>query len=117
MLRSVDVYCAPNTGQESFGVILLEAMAARTAVVASDLDSFRQVLGDGSAGLLVPVGDPFAFADGVAVLLDDPLRRAALVERASEVVAEYDWQVVARTVVKVYETVIAADPRSVAEIE
>src|SRR5919201_3433054 len=50
LLRSVDVYCAPNTGQESFGVILLEAMAAQTAIVASDLDPFRRVLDRGRAG-------------------------------------------------------------------
>ena len=92
MLKSIDLYCAPNLGGESFGIILTEAMSAGTAVVASDLDSFRQVLGGGKAGLLVPVGDPFAFADGIATLLDDPLRRAALVDKARAVVAEYDWQ-------------------------
>src|SRR5579875_1094191 len=56
LLRSVDVYCAPNTGQESFGVILLEAMAARAPVVASDIEAFRQVLVGGSAGALFPTG-------------------------------------------------------------
>jgi phosphatidylinositol alpha-mannosyltransferase len=117
LLRSIDVYCAPNLGGESFGIILTEAMSANTAVVASDLDSFRQVLAGGSAGLLTAVGDPFALADGIATLLDDPLRRATLARRARAAVAEYDWQVVARTVVKVYETVIAADPRSVAEAQ
>jgi phosphatidylinositol alpha-mannosyltransferase len=117
LLRSIDVYCAPNLGGESFGIILTEAMSANTAVVASDLDSFRQVLAGGSAGLLTAVGDPFALADGIAALLDDPLRRATLARRARAAVAEYDWQVVARTVVKVYETVIAADPRSVAEAQ
>lgn len=117
MLKSVDVYCAPNLGGESFGIILTEAMSAGAPVVASDLASFRQVLQDGAAGLLVPVGDPFALADGIAELLDDPMRRAALTERARITVADYDWQVVARTVVKVYETVIAADPRSVSEAQ
>jgi phosphatidylinositol alpha-mannosyltransferase len=117
MLKSIDVYCAPNLGGESFGIILTEAMSAGAPVVASDLASFRQVLSDGKAGLLVPVGDPFALADGIAELLDDPLRRAAMARRAQAVVADYDWQVVARTVVKVYETVIAADPRSVGEAQ
>ncbi len=56
-LRSVDVYCAPNTGGESFGIVLVEAMAAGTAVVASDLDAFRRVLNNGEAGRLVPVDD------------------------------------------------------------
>ena len=49
MLTSVDVYCAPNTGQESFGVILLEAMAAQTPIVASELEAFRRVLDGGAA--------------------------------------------------------------------
>ncbi len=56
MLRSVDVYVAPNTGGESFGMILTEAMAAGTPVVASDLDAFRRVL-DGGRPALFPVGD------------------------------------------------------------
>ena len=54
MLRSVDVYVAPNTGGESFGMILTEAMAAGTPVVASDLDAFRRVLDGGRAGRAVP---------------------------------------------------------------
>ena len=57
MLRSVDLYVAPNTGGESFGMILTEAMAAGTPVVASDLDAFRRVLDGGRAGALFPVGD------------------------------------------------------------
>ncbi|MBV8928354.1 MAG: glycosyltransferase family 4 protein, partial [Mycobacteriaceae bacterium] len=56
-LRSADVYCAPNTGGESFGIVLVEAMAASTPVVASDLDAFRRVLLDGAAGRLVPLDD------------------------------------------------------------
>lgn len=117
MLRSVDVYCAPNLGGESFGIILTEAMSAGTPVVASDLDAFRRVLDGGSAGALVPVGDPLALAGAIGALLDDPDRRSALAARARTVVAEYDWPVVAATVLKVYETVIAADPRAVGEAE
>ncbi|MGA8253505.1 MAG: glycosyltransferase family 4 protein, partial [Mycobacterium sp.] len=64
-MRSADVYCAPNTGGESFGIVLVEAMAAGTPVVASDLDAFRRVLRDGEAGRLVPVGDADALADAL----------------------------------------------------
>lgn len=117
MLQSLDVYCAPNLGGESFGIILTEAMSAGAAVVASDLTAFRSVLDGGRAGLLTKVGDPFALADGIATLLDDPLRRDHLVAAAKVAVADFDWAVVAATVVKVYETVIAADPRSVSEAE
>ena len=52
LFRTADVYVAPNTGQESFGIVLLEAMAAGTPVVASDIDAFRRVLDDGRAGRL-----------------------------------------------------------------
>ncbi|TQF66337.1 glycosyltransferase family 4 protein [Rhodococcus spelaei] len=104
-LRSADVYCAPNLGGESFGIVLVEAMAARTPVVASELDAFRRVLRDGTAGMLVPVGDSVALADAVDALLSDPDRRRALVDTATEVVSEYDWPVVAEQILRVYETV------------
>lgn len=113
MLRSVDVYCAPNLGGESFGIILLEAMAAGTAILASDLDAFRRVLDDGRAGVLFPTGDPAGLAGALAGLLDDPAQRAALIATGTEVVAPYDWPVVARHVLDVYEMVIAAAPGAV----
>ncbi|MBO0868117.1 MAG: glycosyltransferase family 4 protein, partial [Micromonosporaceae bacterium] len=72
MLRSIDVYVAPNIGGESFGMILTEAMAAGTPVVASDLDAFRRVLDGGRAGELFPVGDPAGLAAALAARLDDP---------------------------------------------
>lgn len=107
MLRSVDVYCAPNTGQESFGVILLEAMSARTAIVASDLDAFRRVLGEGRAGELFGTGDAAGLAAALARVLDDPGRRAALVAEGARAVAPYDWTVVVQSVLRVYELAIA----------
>jgi phosphatidylinositol alpha-mannosyltransferase len=105
--RSVDVFVAPNTGGESFGIILLEAMAAATPVVASDLDAFRLVLRDGLAGALAPVADPAGLADVCGALLDDAERRQALVAAGCATVARYDWSVVAVEVLRVYETAIA----------
>lgn len=116
MLRSVDVYCAPNLGGESFGIILTEAMSAGTPVVASDLLAFRKVLDGGRAGMLVPVGDSDALATGIATLLDDPEQARALADHGRQVVAGYHWDEVARTVVKVYETVTDIDRRPVAGI-
>ena len=69
-MRSADVYCAPNTGGESFGIVLVEAMAAGTPVVASDLDAFRRVLRDGECGVLVPIGDADALARAVIGVID-----------------------------------------------
>jgi phosphatidyl-myo-inositol alpha-mannosyltransferase len=106
MLRSVDLYVAPNTGGESFGMILTEAMSAGTTVVASDLDAFRRVLDGGRAGALFPVGDSAALTERIAGLLDDPARRAELAARATAVVTAYDWPVVAERVLEVYSTVI-----------
>jgi len=117
LLHSVDLYCAPNTGGESFGMVLTEAMSAGCPVVASDLDAFSRVLEGGAAGVLTPVEDAPALAAAIAGLLDDRQRRAALVTAARKSVAAYDWPSVAARVVKVYETVIAADPRSVAEAD
>jgi phosphatidyl-myo-inositol alpha-mannosyltransferase len=116
-LRSVDVYCAPNIGGESFGMILTEAMAAGTAVVASGLDSFRRVLDDGRAGTLTSPGDPVALAGALGELLADPARRGSLAAAAGERVAMYDWSVVVTQVLRVYETVVAADPRRVSAEE
>jgi phosphatidylinositol alpha-mannosyltransferase len=107
MLRSVDLYVAPNTGGESFGIILTEAMAAGTPVVASDIDAFRRVLEDGACGALFPVGDVDALAATIADLLDDPARRAVLSGEATRSVKRYDWAQVAADVVAVYETVTA----------
>jgi phosphatidylinositol alpha-mannosyltransferase len=104
-LRSVDVYCAPNLLGESFGVVLIEAMAAGAPVVASDLDAFTRVLEDGAAGLLVRRGEPADLAAGVSALLGDPGRRAGLSAAGIQAAAGYDWSVVARRILAVYETV------------
>jgi phosphatidyl-myo-inositol alpha-mannosyltransferase len=106
VLHSVDVFCSPNTGGESFGIVTAEAMAAGLPIVASDIEAFRQVLRGGSAGELFAVGDPADLARTAAGLLDDPARRAELSVAALAAVADYDWSVVARDVVRVYETVV-----------
>jgi phosphatidylinositol alpha-mannosyltransferase len=114
-LRSLDVYCAPNTGGESFGLILTEAMAAGASVVASDLDAFRRVLDDGNAGLLCPVLDDGALANAIRDLLSDKGKRDAVVSAAAARVAAFDWSVVATQVLRVYEAAIAATPGRVHE--
>jgi phosphatidylinositol alpha-mannosyltransferase len=107
MLRSVDIYVAPNTGGESFGIVLLEAMAAGTPVLASDLEAFARVLDHGRAGVLFPSEDSSALAKAADELLDNPLMRSELVEAGTTVVRRYDWATVARQVEAVYETVIS----------
>ena len=107
LLRSVDVYVAPNTGGESFGIILLEAMAARTPIVASDLDAFRRVLDDGRAGILFANEDSAALAVALESVLGDPGLREQLAFASAEVVRPYDWAVIAKQILRVYEIAIA----------
>ncbi|HEU5418281.1 MAG TPA: glycosyltransferase family 4 protein [Streptosporangiaceae bacterium] len=109
--HSVDVFCAPNTGGESFGIVLAEAMAAGAPIVASDLDAFRRVLRGGKAGELFENGSAAGLAEATARMLDDPARRVTLAQAASLAVRDYDWQVVARDVLRVYEAVAPAAGR------
>ncbi|MFI5830453.1 glycosyltransferase family 4 protein [Streptomyces sp. NPDC051578] len=105
LLRSVDVYVAPNTGGESFGIILVEALSAGAAVLASDLDAFAQVLDQGRAGDLFANEDSDALAAAAVRLLHDPARRAELSARGSAHVRRFDWSTVGADILAVYETV------------
>lgn len=102
---SADVFVAPNLGGESFGIVLLEAMAAGVPVLASDLEAFTAVLDGGRAGAMFRAGDPDDLARAAASLLDDPRRQAELVAAGSKVAQRYDWDTVVRDVLAVYETV------------
>ncbi|MGW7453488.1 glycosyltransferase family 4 protein [Streptomyces sp. NPDC054787] len=105
LLRSVDVYVAPNTGGESFGIILVEALSAGAAVLASDLDAFAQVLDQGGAGDLFANENADALATAAVTLLRDPARRAQLSARGSAHVRRFDWSTVGADILAVYETV------------
>jgi phosphatidylinositol alpha-mannosyltransferase len=107
LLRSVDLFVASNTGGESFGIVLTEALAAGAAVVASDLEGFRLVLDNGACARLVPPGDPVALSEALAQLLDDPAGRQALATAGSACVQRFDWARVVADVIAVYETVVA----------
>lgn len=112
-LRALDLFCAPHRGGESFGMVLTEAMAAGAPVLASDIESFRAVLGERPAGRLVPPGDGAALAAAAAALLDDPAARARLSAAGRSRAARFDWPAVADEVLQVYRTAIAAHPRAV----
>ncbi|WP_409485655.1 glycosyltransferase family 4 protein [Arsenicicoccus dermatophilus] len=111
LLASADLYVAPNTGGESFGIILVEAMAAGACVLASDLPAFRRVLDGGQAGATFANGSAADLADAAAALLRDPSRRADLAARGRERAGAFDWSVVAEQVLAVYETVVVGAPQ------
>lgn len=105
LLASADIYVAPNTGGESFGIVLVEAMAAGCAVVASDIEAFADVCGADSevpAGALFPVGDANALAVTLQRLIRDPAARAELAAAGERRSRMYDWDVVADRVEAVY---------------
>ncbi|NUK04955.1 glycosyltransferase family 4 protein [Streptomyces lunaelactis] len=118
LLRSIDLYVAPNTGGESFGIVLVEAMSAGAPVLASDLDAFAQVLDQGAAGELFANENADALATAAVRLLRDPERLAELRERGSAHVRRFDWSTVGADILSVYETVtdgaasVAADDRA-----
>jgi phosphatidyl-myo-inositol alpha-mannosyltransferase len=105
LFHTADAYVAPNTGQESFGIVLLEAMASGAPVIASDIDAFRRVLDGGRAGRLFANEDAADLARVAIDLLRSPAERAELSAIGSQVVRQYDWSVVGAEIVQVYETV------------
>ncbi len=107
LLASVDTYLAPHLGGESFGIVLVEAMAAGAAVVASDLPAFTDVLDGGRTGVLFETGSADALGHAVLGLLADPERRGRLRALGQDRARVFDWGVVADRVLAVYETVIA----------
>ena len=104
-LNQADLYVAPHIGGESFGIVLVEAMAAGTAVVASDLPAFNRVLQLGKAGRIFPVGDSEALGLSIIELLTDTDQRQALVDAGNIRVMDFDWDHVVQDVIAVYEAV------------
>ena len=104
-LRTADVYVAPNTGRESFGIVLVEAMAAGATVLASDIPAFRHILADGAYGLLFGNGDAAGLSAQLDGLLGSSARRSALDAAARHAVRRYDWSSVVGQILRVYETV------------
>lgn len=100
VLASSVIHVAPNTGGESFGIVVAEAMAAGAAVVASDIPAFRAVLG--GAGVQVPVGDTESLANAVASLLADPQAASRIGLSGQQRAHQFDWSVVVDRYVAAY---------------
>ena len=104
-LRSADLFVAPSLGGESFGVVLLEAMAASTAIVASDLPGYRNVARPGEQAMLVPPGNASALAAAIRRVLDDAALSRDLVEAGDQRAAEFSMQHLAERYVELYRSV------------
>ena len=101
-LKSVDIYVAPNTGGESFGIILAEAMAAGAAITASDLPAFASVLGEGKYGRLFTNGDAASLVETLIHLLGSAKERSEMGRLAEEGARRFDWGVVGAEIMNVY---------------
>lgn len=114
--HSVDLYVAPNTGGESFGIVLLEAMASKAPVVASDIDAFSRVLEAGNAGALFANEDVADLSRVVNSLLNDRGERDRLAEEGLRRARMFDWATVARDVERVYESVTVSGEKVQADL-
>jgi phosphatidylinositol alpha-mannosyltransferase len=115
-LEASDVLCAPSLGGESFGMVLTEAFAAGTPVVASDIAGYRDVVRGGVDGVLVPRGDAQALAETLRDLYEEPVRRAEMARAAALGAERFAWPRVAAQVMEAYEDAIAApEPATTAQ--
>lgn len=115
--KTADVFCAPNTGHESFGIVLLEAMAAGTPIVASHIEGFADVLTDGAEGVLVPPRDSDALAGALHRLLSDAALREEMGKQGIRTAQRYSWDRVAGMVLDYYQEVLAGRAGSEARPE
>jgi phosphatidyl-myo-inositol alpha-mannosyltransferase len=102
--RTAQVFCAPSTGYEALGIVLLEAMAAGAAVVTTDIEGYRTVVRDDVEAVVVPPADHVALADGLISVLEDAGKRERLVAAARTRVEEYAWPRLAWRLVRLYES-------------
>jgi phosphatidylinositol alpha-mannosyltransferase len=104
--QRADVFCAPSTGAESFGIVLLEAMAAGRPILATRIDGYAEVITHGVDGLLVEPKDPQALAVGLTHLLADGDLRRKLSAAGRRKVQQYEWSVVTDQILECYRETI-----------
>lgn len=108
--RTADIFCAPATGWESFGMVLLEAMAVGTPIVASNIEGYASVVTHGVEGLLVPPKDEEKLAQALLSLMSDEALRKQMGARGKLKAQDYGWERIARRVLAYYESVLSELP-------
>ncbi len=108
--KTADIFCTPATGGESFGIVLLEAMAVGTPVVATNIEGYASVMTQGKEGLLVPPKDDKELARALLSLISDEPLRQQMGARGMVTAQEYDWRKVARRVFEYYIRILSEPP-------
>lgn len=108
--KTADIFCAPATGQESFGIVLLEAMAVGKPIVATNIEGYASVLTHGQEGLLVPPKNDRGLAQALLRLMSDDSLRQQMGDRGLVTAQEYNWEKVARRVLDYYEKILREFP-------
>ena len=110
--QHADVFCAPNTGKESFGFIIIESMASSTPIVASDIPGFNSVMENNVQGLLVQPKSEIALANAINKMIEDPAMRIRFSINGRNTARLYSWDKVADRILGVYENVLMLKRRS-----
>jgi len=108
--RAADIFCAPATGRESFGIVLLEAMALGKPIVASDIPGYGSVVTHGAEGLLLPPKNAEGLAQALISLLSDKALRQQMGDRGRITVQAYGWENIARRVLNYYMRILSEPP-------
>ena len=104
--HQADIFCAPSLGYESFGIVLLEAMAAGLPIVASNIAGYRTVLSDGQEGRLTPPGQTECLTDALRQLLNQPQQRREMGQRGRLKASQYSWDQIVDQILELYRETI-----------
>ena len=107
--RSADIFCSPATGRESFGIVLLEAMASGVPVIASDIPGYRRVISHGVDGLLTRPKDPDALATAIVTLGSSRSSRNELGSEGRKKALQYDWPIIAKRLEEIFLRTLEGD--------
>ncbi len=109
--KTADIFCAPATGRESFGIVLLEAMAIGKPIVASNIEGYASLLTHGAEGLLVPPKDKEALAQALISLMTDESLRQQMGARGILKAKEYDWKYLTQRILDFYISILSQSPQ------